>query len=576
MGRSAILSIKILTDASKATKGLDEASGKVGKFQQGIGKAAAPAALAIGAVVAFGKAAADSASRTEQAMGALDSVFGASAAQVKKWSETSSTAVGLSKSEYGELASVIGAQLKNMGVPLDQIAGKTNDLVTMGADLAATFGGTTADAVSALGSALRGETDPIEKYGISIKQADIAARMAADGTAGLEGEAGEAAKTAALLALATDQAGGAMGQFARESDSAAGSSQVAAAPWEDAKSALGTALLPAMTALAGVLATVAKLIKENTTVFYVIVGAIVAMSAAILVLNAVTAIQTALTTAFGAAAVAAWAAALWPILLVIAAIAAVVAIILWAWKNVDWFRNGVLAAWGAIKAATSAVASFLRSAWAAVWAFLSAALRPFIAVVQLGFRLIAAVARVVGDVVKQIWRAVFWAIQAASIVVRNAITAAFRAVSGPVTAVANTVKRIWTTVFSALRSAASSIGSALSGPFKVVESAVRRVIGAVESLIGWLNRIKVPKISLPKLPGLNTTTAITPAGPGVATTAGRLATPSSRASTSSAGVTIVINGAIDPEATARQIRRILNAHGRRMGLTGAGLSTGVV
>jgi hypothetical protein len=35
-----------------------------------------------------------------------------------------------------------------------------------------------------------------------------------------------------------------------------------------------------------------------------------------------------------------------------------------------------------------------------------------------------------------------------------------------------------------------------------------------------------------------------------------------------AGPTIVVNGAIDPEATARQIRRILAGHDRRMGLAG--------
>ena len=34
------------------------------------------------------------------------------------------------------------------------------------------------------------------------------------------------------------------------------------------------------------------------------------------------------------------------------------------------------------------------------------------------------------------------------------------------------------------------------------------------------------------------------------------------------GPTVVVNGAIDPEATARQIRRILAGHDRRMGLTG--------
>jgi exonuclease VII large subunit len=47
-----------------------------------------------------------------------------------------------------------------------------------------------------------------------------------------------------------------------------------------------------------------------------------------------------------------------------------------------------------------------------------------------------------------------------------------------------------------------------------------------------------------------------------------VATPvaAARASTPSAGATIIVNGAVDPEATARQIQRILTGHGRRIGL----------
>jgi enoyl-CoA hydratase/carnithine racemase len=51
--------------------------------------------------------------------------------------------------------------------------------------------------------------------------------------------------------------------------------------------------------------------------------------------------------------------------------------------------------------------------------------------------------------------------------------------------------------------------------------------------------------------------------PAVPTATGRAA------STSAApGPTIIVNGAIDPEATARQIRRVLAGHDRRMGLAG--------
>jgi phage-related protein len=574
-GRSVDLLIRVVTDTKQAAAGMEKA-GKSAEGMAGRLKSAALPAAAIGAgVVLFANQAVKSASRTQQAMGAVDSVFGKSAGQVKKWSEQASTSVGLAASEYSELASVMGAQLKNMGVPMDQVAAKTNELITMGADLAATYGGTTAEAVQALGSALRGETDPIERYGISIKQADIAARQAKDGTKALTGEAGKQAKTAALLALATEQAGGAMGQFARETDSAAGSQQIATAQWEDAQSALGSALLPAMSTLAGVLGTVAKLIKQNSTLFMVIVGVVLAFAAAVLVANAAMSIYTLVTTIAASATAMAWIAALWPILLVIAAVMLVVGAVVLLWKKSETFRNVVLGVWSAIKTAAAAVASWLKTAWGVVWRVLQAYMRPYIAAVRLAFQLIAAVARVVAAVVKEVWRVVWWALRAGAIVVRNAVVAGFRAISGPVSAVANAIKRVWESVFGALKRAASGMASALSGPFRIVEGAVNAVVGAVRSLIGWLNRIKVPKISLPKLPGLSS--AATVAAPvGAAATRG-LAAPTAAAprAATPAGLTIVIQGAIDPEATARQVRRILSAHDRRMG-GGAGLRTGLI
>jgi hypothetical protein len=629
-GRSVDLLIRVITDTKQAAAGMEKA-GKSAEGMAGKMKSAALPAAAIGAgVVMFANKAVDSASRTQQAMGAVDSVFGDSAGQVKKWSQQASTSVGLAGSEYAELASVMGAQLKNMGVPMDQVAGKTNDLITMGADLAATYGGTTADAVNALGSALRGETDPIERYGISIKQADIAARQAKDGTKALTGEAGKQAKTAALLALATEQAGGAMGQFARETDSAAGSQQIATAQWEDAQSALGEALLPAMSTLADVLGSVAGFIKENSTLFMVIVGVIGAVAAAVVVLNAVMTVYTAITTIAASTTAMAWLAAIWPIALLVAAVLLVVGAIVLLWKKCDWFRNGVLAIWAAIRAAFMATVAWLKTAWSAtmaamsgavnrlravinavvnwlkaawratfaaisavtraagavvravfnvikavgraVFAGLSAYVRAYLAVFRAVFNVVRSVASAVGNAVKALWRGVF---SVASSYVRSfsaAFRSAFSAIRAVASSIASAVRSIWQATFNALRNAASGMASALSGPFRAVSGAVNSVIGAVRSLIGWLGRIKIPKISLPKIPGFNSTTTVQ-AAPAVAANSRAVAAPTRAAP---AGVTIVIQGAIDPEATARQVRRVLAAHDRRMGLTGAGLRTGLV
>src|SRR5699024_9790316 len=85
---------------------------------------------------------------------------------------------GLTKNEFNELGTLMGAQLKNGGTAMDELAPKTNELIGLGADLSSMFGGDTKQAVEALSSALKGERDPIERYGVTLKQASIDAKAA--------------------------------------------------------------------------------------------------------------------------------------------------------------------------------------------------------------------------------------------------------------------------------------------------------------------------------------------------------------------------------------------------------------
>lgn len=304
MSKSAILSVRILADAAKAKAGFNEAANGVDKFEKSAGSSlakyekhlnrAAAAMTGVSAgVIAMGKKALESASNLQQSTGAVESVFKAQADQVLKFSNAAAQAVGLSKNQYNELASVLGAQLKNIGVENDQLVGKTNDLIKTGADLAATFGGTTADAVSALSALMRGERDPIERYGVSIKQATIEAKLAELGLSDLEGEAKTAAETQATLALLTEQTSSSLGQFSREADTAAGAQQRAAAEWENSKAALGEALLPYAAEAARVLGDVARAIGEHPELFQAAAGAVLGLTGVLLGLKGtITVVQT--------------------------------------------------------------------------------------------------------------------------------------------------------------------------------------------------------------------------------------------------------------------------------------------
>lgn len=254
MAKTADLKIRFLSDTSQATAGLDSVGKKTGKFAAGL-KIAGGTALVAGAAVKVGyDKMIKPAGELEQSVGAIDSVFKGNAKQMHTWAKGAATDVGLTRNEYNELGTLIGAQLKNGGTAMDKLAPKTNGLIKQGADLSAMFGGTTADAVSALSSALKGERDPIEKYGVSLKQSSIDAEAARLGYKKVGGALSDQANQAATLSLITKQTKDAQGTFAKESETLAGKQQRLTAQYENAKATIGTALLPIATKFFGFLA----------------------------------------------------------------------------------------------------------------------------------------------------------------------------------------------------------------------------------------------------------------------------------------------------------------------------------
>lgn len=598
-GNTAILTVKILADAKQATGEVDKAASKFGAVGKGIRAAAIPAGLLGGALLVGAKKAVDAASRTQQAFGGLDAVFGKSGAKMKTWAAGAADSVGLAKAEYGELATLIGSQLKNAGVPADQLAGKTNDLIKTGADLAAMYGGTTAQAVEALSSALKGEMDPMEKYGTSLNQNAIKAQMMADGTDKLTGKQATAAKSAATLALITKQTADAHGAAAREYDSAAAAQQRLSAKTENLMSDMGTVLLPVVSKLADMMGKVAGFATRNTGAFQILVGVIAGFVVVILALNAAmsayntisaasTAIQGALKGSLIATRIqlaalavwekivavsswlmqvgfkAAWRALLGPVGLVIAAIALVVAGFVLLYKKSATFRRIVDATWAAVKRGAQVAAAIVKRVWAVVWAALSAYVRTYVAVVRVVFNVIRAIARSVASVVRAVWRVVWAAISAYARTYVAVVRSVFNAIRSAVSSVVNSIRSAFKNVWSSVTSAARAAAGALKSPFESLHSAISKVISAVESLIGWLGRIHVPKISLPHIGGKSSkgvaSSALTPgfrAAGGTSSTT-RAAAPG--------GIVINVTGAVDPESVARQISRILQGHERRIGL----------
>ncbi|HHI6724372.1 TPA: hypothetical protein ACP6X0_002741 [Staphylococcus aureus] len=586
--KTAILSVRIISDAKKAVAGFKEATGGLDKLEAGLKKVQPAATVAAGAVIALGKQAVDSASALEQSTGAVESVFKSQATAIKDLAADAAGAVGLSANQYQEFASVIGSQLKNLGTAQADLVPTTDKLITMGADLASMFGGTTAEAVESLSAAFRGEYDPVEKYGISIKKSEINARLAAKGLAGLEGEALRQAETQELLAMLTEQSADAMGNFQRETDTAAGSAQIAAANWENAKAALGQSLLPAVSQAAEYFARLSQVVGQHPQLFgaaaVAIVGVAGAINGTLLAIKAFHSAQTII-----ASVKTAWAALNTSMAVTRATMVA---------GNAAAAQSA--AAWvaSAARAAAAWVASAARMA--AAWTVSTARMVAQLAI-QRGAMLAARAATLAMAAGQAILNAVMTANPIGIVIVaiaalvaglvlaynksetfRNAVQTAGRIAKAAFDVVKNAVMTVVSAIAAAI-SRVGGVGGAFRGAMNVAAAAVRiltapirGLIGLIQAVIGAISRIRFPSPPgwMRKLTGSAMSFSagggamLTAAGPASFSPLGGVLAPAASGPVNVDARTIINvdgSGIVDARAVAEQIRDALKSDGRQRG-----------
>lgn len=551
MGKSAIVAIKIVGDAADAVKALDGTQSAAGRVSGAMSAMTPAATAAFGAVAAGAGLAISAASDAEQALGGVRSVFGEYSSQIEQYSANAAQSVGLATTEYQNLATVLGSQLKNMGLPMSEVAGQTDQLVTLGADLAATFGGTTSEAVSALSSLLRGERDPIERYGVSINQAAVDAKVAEMGLSGLTGEAEKNANMQATLALLTEQTSAAQGQFAREADSTAGAQQRANAEFQNSLAVLGEQLLPVVTTFVTGLSDIAKWAGENTDLILILGGVIGGLAATILIINAAmtayNAIQ-AVSTALKWAENAAWLASpiTWIVLGVIAAIALLVAAIVWVSQNWEQFSAVVSSVWSAIIGWITDVIAKIRTGIGTALAW------------------VQGVWQAAGNFISQVWE--FYVINPIKRViswVEGNLARAVMTAEATFGRVLSAIADGWQTVVDWIRNAyewlQDLVSSAVPGWAKdllgmnfAAELAVTPVMAGMASPLALTG---VPRtLTLDAAPSATFASA-----PGAALLGGPVARDSSAPQVVNQ-ITITVEGAVDPASTGRQIVKLLREY----------------
>jgi hypothetical protein len=232
--------------------GFDSAKRKAGGLGDKLGAVGKAGGLALAAGVAVGVTkvvqgigdSIDAASNLGESMNAVDKVFQSQAGSIKKWGEQNAASFGLSTRAFNELATPLGAGLKNAGLSLQDTSKWTIDLTKRASDMASVFNTDVSEAMEAIQSGLRGEADPLEKFGVGLSAAKVEARALAMTGKDNAKSLSDQEKMFARLDLIMEQTKDTAGDFRSTSDSVANSNRVTAAEVENLQAKIGQKMLP--------------------------------------------------------------------------------------------------------------------------------------------------------------------------------------------------------------------------------------------------------------------------------------------------------------------------------------------
>jgi hypothetical protein len=119
--------------------------------------------------------------------------------------------------------------------------------------MASVFNTSVPDALEAIQAGLRGESDPLERYGVSLTAAKVQAEALAETHKKVATQLTSAELATARMNLIMKQTSATQGDFQRTSGGLANQQRILSAEWTNLKAKLGTAVLPILAKLAQML-----------------------------------------------------------------------------------------------------------------------------------------------------------------------------------------------------------------------------------------------------------------------------------------------------------------------------------
>jgi HAMP domain-containing protein len=170
-------------------------------------------------------------------------IFGNNAQEIQSWARTTSTSFGQTTQQAMDAAATFAIFGKAAGLSGGELVGFSKNLVGLSADFASFYNTSPEEAITAIGAALRGESEPIRKFGVLLDDATLKAEAMKlglyDGTGALDAQTKSLAAYNAILSQSTD----AQGDFERTSDGLANQTRILSAEFTNLKTALGEGLI---------------------------------------------------------------------------------------------------------------------------------------------------------------------------------------------------------------------------------------------------------------------------------------------------------------------------------------------
>jgi hypothetical protein len=184
------------------------------------------------------------ASSMNEELGKSEAVFGSSAQTIQAWSKKTADAFGISRLEALQATGTMGNMLRAFDITGDKASDMAMNLVELAADMGSFNEASVEDTLFAIGAALRGENEPIRKFGVALDDARLKQEALSMGLFSGTGALSANAKAMASYSLIVKQTAIQQGNFSATSDDLANSKKRMVAQFNDLTVAVGQAFLP--------------------------------------------------------------------------------------------------------------------------------------------------------------------------------------------------------------------------------------------------------------------------------------------------------------------------------------------